>query len=203
MVTIDLTLGERLKQLRKSSLLTLDDVKNSTGISKSSLIKWEKNERIPNKYNLEKLSKIYKIDIAELYQLIQLMGIPVFNKAQIGKLQYDALTNKNLIMFDEAIFQLTDIKDYFFTKKEDDSLENIGITVGSLILCRITNSVPNNKIGIFINHKEAMMREIEYINDNEAFLISHSNNKRFKKIKINLQDITTIAQVEKVILDFK
>lgn len=57
----DLNFGKRLKEARLSSKRTLNDVSMSTGISRQTLINYEKGKGNPTVKNIKKLCELYEI----------------------------------------------------------------------------------------------------------------------------------------------
>ncbi|MCK4081347.1 helix-turn-helix transcriptional regulator [Acinetobacter radioresistens] len=54
------TLGSRLKKLRKENKLTQQQIADAIGVSKTSVIYWEKDENVPKHESLMALAKILK-----------------------------------------------------------------------------------------------------------------------------------------------
>ena len=55
-----------LKAARVNARLTLDDVAKRVGISKHTIINWEKEKSCPKKYAIEALCSIYGIAFEDL-----------------------------------------------------------------------------------------------------------------------------------------
>lgn len=56
-----------LKAARVNANLTQQEVSQMMGISKSTLIKWEKGQTSPNYFQLVKLCRIYAITIDDIF----------------------------------------------------------------------------------------------------------------------------------------
>ncbi len=59
-------LGDKLKELRRQKKMTLKDVGEVLGIDSTLINRFEKNERIPSKEQIIKLSKVYKVSSKSL-----------------------------------------------------------------------------------------------------------------------------------------
>lgn len=63
---MDITLGERLTQLRKAHNLSQEQLAEKLGVSRQAVSKWERDEAAPDTNNLIMLAKIYGVTIDEL-----------------------------------------------------------------------------------------------------------------------------------------
>lgn len=70
------TLGTRLKQLRKDNRLTQQQLADAIGVSKTSVIYWEKDENLPKHESLMALTKVLKTTSQWL-----LSGVPIPEKS--------------------------------------------------------------------------------------------------------------------------
>lgn len=70
------TLGTRLKQLRKDNRLTQQQLADAIGVSKTSVIYWEKDENLPKHESLMALAKVLKTTSQWL-----LSGVPIPEKS--------------------------------------------------------------------------------------------------------------------------
>ena len=60
----------RLAQLRAFKGLTVGEVSYSLGVSYNTVLAWERyGEPLPNRDNLLRLSRIYDVEVPDIYQL--------------------------------------------------------------------------------------------------------------------------------------
>lgn len=60
-----MTLGEKLKKLRYENALSGADVCEKLEINRTSLYKWEHDLVLPQPRHLQKLAKLYKVNVKE------------------------------------------------------------------------------------------------------------------------------------------
>lgn len=66
-----MTIGERIRQLRKAKGLTQDAVASSLGISRQAIAKWESDLSSPSTENLLKLANLFNVTLEELVDIRQ------------------------------------------------------------------------------------------------------------------------------------
>ncbi|MGO3018987.1 MAG: helix-turn-helix transcriptional regulator [Anaerococcus sp.] len=59
-------LGEKIKELRKMSEITQEELAEKLDVSRSAVAKWESNNGIPDIVNLKKISEIFSVSIDSL-----------------------------------------------------------------------------------------------------------------------------------------
>lgn len=106
-------LGSRLVKLRKEHSLSQDNLAELVGVSRQAISKWERDETLPDLYNMKKLSEIFKISIDELvnynYQenlpetnanklSLILLGIPSFLFAALWLLSFVYIMFNNVVL---------------------------------------------------------------------------------------------------------
>ncbi|GEM_PF-4339247 len=60
------TLGNRLRELRTKSGLTLEQVSEQLGVTSGTIFQWENDDHLPRPDNLKKLADLYQETIAEV-----------------------------------------------------------------------------------------------------------------------------------------
>lgn len=59
-------LGKRIYDLRVENSYSQDELANKIGVSRQAISKWEREEGLPDLYNVERLAKVFEISIDEL-----------------------------------------------------------------------------------------------------------------------------------------
>lgn len=95
--TKSITLGQTLREYRKISNMTLEDVGNQICKSKVSVCKYENNEILPDFYTLLELCNVLKIDINQLCEHIEEEEIDYDNPFQKSKLYMYYYTKNKMI----------------------------------------------------------------------------------------------------------
>lgn len=66
-----MTIGEKIRQLRKDKGLTQDAVASALEISRQAIAKWESNQSSPSTENLVKLAALFDVSLEELVDVKQ------------------------------------------------------------------------------------------------------------------------------------
>ena len=66
-----MTIGEKIRQLRKEKGLTQDAVASALEISRQAIAKWESDQSSPSTENLVKLSNLFNVSLEELVDVKQ------------------------------------------------------------------------------------------------------------------------------------
>lgn len=69
-----ITMGDKLKAARKNRGLRQDDTAAYLGVQRQSVSQWERGANGPSRENLEKLAKLYNVDIDYLRQDTTTLG---------------------------------------------------------------------------------------------------------------------------------
>ena len=69
-----ISLGEKLRIARKNASLRQDDTAAYLGVQRQSVSQWERGANGPSRENLEKLAKLYNVDIDYLRQDTTTLG---------------------------------------------------------------------------------------------------------------------------------
>ena len=61
-----MTLGEKIKDLRKKANISQEDLAEKVGVSRQAVTKWEKDLGLPDIENLKSIASLFNISIDEL-----------------------------------------------------------------------------------------------------------------------------------------
>ena len=176
-------IGHIINQRRLFLGLTLEDVGNAVGVSKSTVKKWE-DGYISNmkRDKISKLAKVLKIspvvlitgeleenskdNSAESLTVLpsdKIFMRPLYNSVAAG---FGAPAENTIVSYIPTFINNTLEKDkYIWVNVEGDSMSPL-IDDGSKILIRMQESVDSGQIAVvLIDNEEAVVKKVEYGND--------------------------------------
>ncbi|MBQ2998945.1 MAG: helix-turn-helix domain-containing protein [Clostridia bacterium] len=125
------------EQLLKMDGSTVYRVSKETGISASTFTDWKNGRSVPKADKLKKIADYFGVSLDYLLngapELLpsQERKIPIIGEIRAGS---PIITNESLLGYETAAVDETD--DYFYLKVQGDSMKNIGMVHGSLVLFR-------------------------------------------------------------------
>ena len=178
-----MNIGHIINQRRLFLGLTLEDVGNAVGVSKSTVKKWE-DGYISNmkRDKISKLAKVLKIspvvlitgeleenskdNSAESLTVLpsdKIFMRPLYNSVAAG---FGAPAENTIVSYIPTFINNTLEKDkYIWVNVEGDSMSPL-IDDGSKILIRMQESVDSGQIAVvLIDNEEAVVKKVEYGND--------------------------------------
>ena len=123
------------EQLLKMDGSTVYRVSKETGISASTFTDWKNGRSVPKADKLKKIADYFGVSLDYLLngapELLpsQERKIPIIGEIRAGS---PIITNESLLGYETAAVDETD--DYFYLKVQGDSMKNIGMVHGSLVL---------------------------------------------------------------------
>ena len=125
---------QTFEHLLKQHNTTVYRVAKSTGISAVTFTDWKNGRSIPKADKLKRIADYFGISLDEL-----LGGTPPTRKKEknipiIGEIRAGSpiITNETLLGYETA--EVDDIEEFFYLKVQGDSMKNIGMIHGSLVL---------------------------------------------------------------------
>ena len=163
-----MTIGERIKFLRKKNAMTQTDIAKKLNIATQTVFKYEKNivTSIPME-NIQKLSEIFGVtpayimgwetedtEIPRLTNIIPIKTkkIPLLGDIACGK---PILCNQE---YDLYIDVAEDLNADFCVRAKGDSMINARIFDGDIVFCREQPTVENGEIAVVIIDNEATLK---------------------------------------------
>ena len=125
------------EQLLKMDGSTVYRVSKETGISASTFTDWKNGRSVPKADKLKKIAEYFGVSLDYLLngapELLpsQERKIPIIGEIRAGS---PIITNESLLGYETAAVDETD--DYFYLKVQGDSMKDIGMIHGSLVLFR-------------------------------------------------------------------
>lgn len=88
-----MTIGEKIRQLRKGKGLTQDAVVSALEISRQAITKWESNQSSPSTDNLVKLAALFDVSLEELVD-VKRYQTPALEEYAFQKLEKEQKKDK-------------------------------------------------------------------------------------------------------------
>lgn len=129
---------QKFENLLKSAKKTVYKVATETGISPSTFTDWKKGRSVPKADKLKILADYFEVNIGYFLDIEEVEGgdisglqksVPIIGEIRAGR---PIITNETLIGHENA--DVSDPDEYFFLKICGDSMKNIGMVNGSLVL---------------------------------------------------------------------
>ena len=130
---------QNFEHLLKSRDTTVYRVAKSTGIPASTFTDWKNGRSVPKAEKLKKIAAFFEVSMEYLLDgadpapviLSKEKKIPIIGEIRAGS---PILTNETLLGYERA--EVDDADEYFYLKVCGDSMKNIGMIDGSLVLFR-------------------------------------------------------------------
>lgn len=182
-----MSVGRRIRKIRKGKKWTLEDLKSKTGLSISFLSDIEREVSNPSLKRLKIIAE--SLDVSVSYLLEETSPDSTENSYYIPIIY--SLNNKDSLLSEENIknYYRVNLKnkkngEYFMIEMQDDSMEGSAIVPGSLLLIRRQEQINNGDIAAFISYNtdsnNIMIRKI-YISG-ENLVLQPENHKYDTKI---------------------
>ncbi|MBE6596680.1 MAG: helix-turn-helix domain-containing protein [Ruminococcaceae bacterium] len=133
---------KKFEALLKSNNTTVYKVSKATGIAQSTFSDWKSGRSTPKADKLKKIADHFGVGIgylmdSETYPISEMSGIdprgsrkvPIIGEIRAGS---PIITNESVIGYEYA--DVDGIEDYFFLKVKGDSMKNVGMINGSIVL---------------------------------------------------------------------
>ncbi len=126
------------ENLLRSRETTVYRVAKSTGIPASTFTDWKSGRSVPKADKLRRIAEYFDVSLEYLLGLesgtsssVKKKKIPIIGEIRAGS---PILTNETLLGYENA--EVDDADEYFYLKVQGDSMKNIGMVNGSLVLFR-------------------------------------------------------------------
>lgn len=136
---------ERLLQINRT---TVYRVAKSTGISATTFTDWKNGRSTPKADKLKRIADYFGVSVdalldgdAPLPRSAKEKNIPIIGEIRAGS---PIITNETLLGYEPA--EVEDADEYFYLKVRGDSMKNIGMVDGSLVLFRKQQYAENGDI---------------------------------------------------------
>lgn len=178
-------LSQLISFYRMQSGLSLEEVGQAVGVSKSTVSRWESGNI--KKIGLEKqelLSELFGIDVSEFLQ--ERFFKPVLGQVRAG---YDLLAHENFDRFEEVSKRESSQGDYFL-EVIGDSMNQSRIHDGDLIYVKHTSHVNSGDIAVvLIEDQEATVKRVLI---NKDSLILEASNPDYEDKIYSAQEVNDL-----------
>lgn len=213
-------MGERIKELRLSKDMTMEELGKLVGVQKAAVQKWENGStKNLKRSTIAKLSQIFNVtpsyimgmdntinweysrsDLFKMH-LSDVVMLPVIGVVRAGE---PILATENIEgHFPVLRSRISTDKKYFFLKVKGDSM-NLEFNEGNLLLIEKTPCIENGEIGVvLVNGHEATVKKVVK-SDNMITLIPMSSNPIHtpRMIDLTKQEVQIIGRVKMAIKQY-
>lgn len=125
---------QNFEHLLKRNNTTVYRVAKATGISATTFTDWKNGRSVPKADKLKRIADYFGISLDELIggvgtDRIREKNIPIIGEIRAGS---PIITNETLLGYETA--EVDDAEEFFYLKVMGDSMKNIGMINGSLVL---------------------------------------------------------------------
>ncbi|SDO80745.1 LexA family protein [Halobacillus aidingensis] len=201
--------GEKLKKLRKLEGWTQEYVAKKLGVSKQTYSHYERENRTPSLKTIQKLAKIYDVDMDEIfglkedesvkenqsvYEVPQLAKIPIVGQISCGngELAYEEIEG-----YEETPQSWLNGGEYFYLRTKGDSMSGARINEGDLVLIRQQPDVEDGEIAAVLLDDEAVLKRV-YKRENTYIL--QSENPAYPPRFIS-KDLKILGKLKKIVIN--
>lgn len=215
-------MGERIKELRLSKGMTMEELGKLVGVQKAAVQKWENGStKNLKRSTIEKLSQIFDVSPSFLMGMTDTNTVKgEYKKSDILKACFNNITMlpiAGVVRAGEPILAADNIegyfpvensfidkdKNYFFLRVKGDSMD-LEFKEGSLLLIEKTTCLENGEIGVvMVNGYEATVKKVVK-NSNMITLIPMSSNPTYvpQMIDLTKQDVFIAGRVKMAIKQY-
>lgn len=206
----EITIGERIKILRKEMGLSQAYIANRLGISKTTISNYETNYSVPSRQNLKNLADLFNVNIDYILgetefkdrfvNFVKGVKIPIYSIENA-----DAILNKSV----DGITGYMDLPgcgqeniydEMFAMKLCDNAMDAAGISKESYVIVGRSNQVPAGKIGVAVCENKVYVRRV-HILDNALTLVPDSYDRKHMPMQFEREKSFVVGRVIKAIVD--
>ena len=192
-----MSLGNNIKKYRKLNKLTQEELAEKVGMSKTTIVFWEKGTREPQNRELKKLSELFDVPVdillsdtpyfsnTETYEVNNEQILrPILGTVKAG---YNMYCEQNIEGYKPVDKNKASGAETFWLRVKGDSMNAVGILEGSLVLVKKV-LVENRQIAVVrINGDEATIKQVVFENDT-VILQPRSTNPTHEVRILNKKD---------------
>ena len=190
-----MNLGERIKERREARKLTLEEVGDYVGVTKSTVRKWETGD-IEN-MRRDKIAKLSEIlSVSPLY----IMGM--IETYQISETANNQIPLLGTIAAGQPILAIEHIEDYFLLDSKikadfclrikGDSMINVNIMDKDIVFIKKQCTIENGEIGAILIDDTATLKRFYHTNGQ---IILQAENPAYKPIIIEKGDVRVLGKL--------
>lgn len=212
-------IGQNIRYLRKEKKLSQAKLGDKVGKSESTIQMWETGFRSPTMESVQRLSEVFEISITDLMtkdiqKSLSIDDEYIYSQADISYIKvplYADISCGNGAFVDDNILDYVAIpddglnpnKEYFAQVAKGDSMIEVGIDDGDIIIFEKTNVIEDGKIGCFcIDENVATCKKIK---KGTTFIQLIPANRNYDPIVIDIenQNFRIVGLLKKSIKNFE
>ena len=176
---------EKFDTLLRAKNTTVYRVSKETGIPASTFADWKTGRSTPKVEKLTKIAKFFDVSLEYFIEggvdLSSEKNIPIIGEIRAGS---PIITNETLLGYEKASVDCID--DYFYLQICGDSMKNIGMVNGSLVLFRKQQYADDGDVvACLVGGDSATVKRFRR-NQKNIYLIPE--NEEYKPIKLSTDD---------------
>ncbi len=176
---------EKFDSLLRSKNTSVYRVSKETGIPASTFSDWKTGRSTPKAEKLAKIARFFDVSLEYFFDG-EAGGAPEKNVPIIGEIRAGSpiITNETLLGYEKA--SVDSIDNYFYLQIRGDSMKNIGMVNGSLVLFRKQQYAEDGDIvACLVGGDSATVKRFRR-NQKNIYLIPE--NEEYKPIKLSTDD---------------
>jgi len=192
--------NERLKELRKKTVYSQEDVGKLIGVSRTAYAGYEQGAREPDNETLVKMSKLFGVTVDYLLgienirslEYNDIINIPLINSVEVG---IDGMVKESFERY--ATFLKEDVrdgKDYFALEIKTNRLSGDGINPGDIALIEKDAEYIDNKIYAVVPQGEQLLL-CHLTKTDGIFMMTFSNPEHKPRVIRNKDDAYILGRV--------
>ncbi len=154
-----MTLGEKIKRLRKSKNLTQQEMAEKIGMTQQNYCRIETEKVKPSLKRLEQIAQVLGIDISDIFKSEEIISstsqdmisLPIVGNVTAGT---PLLVRENLEGYMEVPKDIAPSEEAFVLKVKGDSMKDAGIQDGSYVVVKKQPTCDNGDIIAFLLNGE-------------------------------------------------
>ena len=175
------------EELLRNNGTTVYRVAKETGIPPSTFSDWKTGRSTPKAEKLKKIAAFFGVSLEYLIDGRQnsdsgrKKNIPIIGEIRAGS---PIITNETLLGYESA--EVDDADEYFYLKVFGDSMKNIGMVNGSLVLFRKQQYANNGEIvACLVGGDSATVKRFQ---KNQKDILLIPENEDYRPIKLSTDD---------------
>ena len=177
-----------LDQLLKTHGLTVYRVAKETGISPTTFSEWKSGRSVPKTDKLKRIADYFGLSLSYLLGDGEEEGretrIPIIGEIRAGS---PIITDETLLGYETA--DVSEVEEYFYLKVCGDSMKNVGMVDGSLVLFRKQQYAEDGEIvACLVGGDSATVKRFHRSHKNIYLL---PENEAYEPIRLTTEDFET------------
>ena len=190
-----MNLGEKIKERREAKGLTLEEVGDYVGVTKSTVRKWEtgdienmRRDKIAKLAEILSVSPLYIMGMIETYQISQSGSkpIPILGTIAAGQPILAIEHIEDYFLLDSKI------KADFCLRIKGDSMINVNIMDKDIVFIKKQCTIENGEIGAILIDDTATLKRFYYT---DGKVILQAENPKYKPIIVDKGDVRVLGKL--------